>query len=260
MTEPHETGQTLAAGLLVQYLHGELDAQQETGVSEHLAVCQPCRTLVESLQVRMRAASDVLRLSAFEAPGTVEWQRLLESVRAAAPARQKAARLRLAAGWIIGLGTVAGLSSSPVRAWMAERWTNLIQDAPAPGQLQHDGQATGQAGLIFEPERDRLDIAFQTTQPGGTLIVRYTDATTVSVTVTGGHTEQLAWRRGSVRIVNQPDARASYLVTLPRSVERVSIRVGGLDRIDLARRELGDSLVIGLQHGAVRKPEHHDES
>jgi hypothetical protein len=258
MTGPHNAGDTVDTGLLVRLLHGELDAQQESELTQHLTVCPYCRALADALQLRLQEASTALQLAAHDAPAAAEWQAMLQTLRAGAGAGRRAARVRIAAGWIIALLAVTGLSRAPVRAWLAQRW-GLMSAAPA-AVPEPPAQSVGRAGLVFAPGSTRLDVAVQTTQPAGALVLRYTDEATVQVTVSGGGTEQLAWRRGSIRIVNQPDARASYYIALPRSVQRLSVQVGRMDVVNLSQSELQDSLVIGLEARAVRKPASRDES
>jgi hypothetical protein len=258
MNLQHENGGTLEDGLLVQYLHGELDAEMQQALAAHLDRCPPCRAQSDRLQQRMRDATDALQLSAFPEPRPQEWRALLASVRREAAARRRAARLRLAAGWIIGVAALAGAASSPVRAWIAQRWSNANSDAQPAVQI--DQQTPGTAGLTFVPGGTVLEVNLESTQSGGFLALRFTEDPLVNVSVAGGASEQFAWGRNVVRIINQTRSSASYTVTVARSVERVTVQVGQLPPIALSRSTVGTETVeIGLTTGAVRNSAPRDE-
>jgi hypothetical protein len=260
MTLPHDADATVGEALLVQYLHGELDAHASNELSGHLAQCDACRILADSLEQSARRASEALLASRYDEPDPREWQAVLDAIRTAAIARRRATHLRIAAGWIIAIAAIASLASAPVRAWITERWASIIDNETIAEQSPTPPERPGTVALSFEPEGPNLEIAFETTQSAGTLTVRFSDATTVSVAVSGGAEEQLGWRQSGIQIANAPGSAASYQLTLARAVQRVSVRIGSHEPIDLLRTETGDAAVeIGLHNGRVRNPASRDE-
>lgn len=256
----HGPSGTLDAGLLVRYLHGELDPSVERSVAVHLETCVACRSAVESLEHGMRKTSVALRTAAHDQPEANEWSAVLDSVHAAVGHRLRAKRVRIAAGWILALAGAASLASSPVRGWIAERLATIAGDDSSAAIDRATTRPGGTATVTFVPAGSHLEIVVDSIQAAGSLSVRFTDGDKVDIGVSGGATEHLTWSRDGIRIANVPLAAASYAVSVSHGVERVSVRVAGADPIELSRHEQGkDAVAIALETGAVRIPASRDE-
>jgi hypothetical protein len=256
----HGPSGTLDAGLLVRYLHGELDPSVELSVAVHLDLCEACRSAVESLEGGMRRTSVALRTAAHDQPEANEWSAVLDRVHAAMGHRLRAKRMRIAAGWILALAGAASLASSPVRGWIAERLATMAGNDSSATIDRDAPRSGGTATVTFVPTGAYLEIVVDSIQTAGSLTVRFADGDKVDIAVSGGATEQLTWSRNGIRIANVSLAAASYAVTVSHGVERVSVRVAGADPIELSRHEQGNSTVhIALETGAVRNPASRDE-
>jgi hypothetical protein len=259
LTLQHDVSGTVGEGRLVQYLHGELDAHTANELYSHLAQCPACRSLADSLEQRARQASEALLVSRYEEPDAREWQAVLDAIRATARARQRTRHLRIAAGWIITIAAIASLASAPLRAWIAERWATII-DSETVDHSPTPPERSGTVALSFEPEGPNQTITFEKTQSAGTLTVRFSDAPTINLAVSGGAEEQLGWRRNGIRIENTSNSAASYDLMLAHGVQRVSVHIGTLEPITLLRSASGETpAVIGLNDGHVRNPAARDE-
>ncbi|HUF70690.1 MAG TPA: zf-HC2 domain-containing protein [Longimicrobiales bacterium] len=255
----HAPSGTLDAGLLVRYLHGELDPSVERSVAVHIDTCVACRSVVESLEEGMRRTSVALRTAAHDQPEANEWIAVLDRVHAGMGHRVRAKRMRVAAGWILALAGAASIASSPVRGWIAERLATIAGD-DSSAAIDRDATRGGMAAFTFVPAGSHLEIVVDSIQAAGSLTVRFTDGDNVDIGVSGGATEHLTWSRNGIRIANVPLAAASYVVSVSHGVERVSVRVAGADPIELSRHEQGkDTVDIALETGAVRKPASRDE-
>ena len=256
----HGPSGTLDAGLLVQYLHDELDPSVERSVAVHVDTCVACRSVVESLEGGMRRTSVALRTAAHDQPEANEWRAVLGRVQAATGNRVRAKRMRIAAGWILALAGAASLASSPVRGWIAERLATIAGNDSSAAIDRDATRSGGTATVTFVPAGSHLEIVIDSIQAAGSLTVRFTDGDNVDVGVSGGATEHLTWSRTGIRIANVSLAAASYAVSVSHGVERVSIRVAGADPIELSRHEQGKGTVeIALGTGAVRIPPSRDE-
>jgi hypothetical protein len=249
---------TLDSGLLVQYLHGELDETGVQAVAGHVAACDACRSLVASLDAEMRRASDALRAAAWEQPAPDEWRGVLDGVIRTARSRQRGRRMRIAAGWILVTGAAASLASAQVRGWIAEK---LAFDAePTMPVASVQDPSGGHASLSFVPTRPELIIAVATKQTAGSLAIAFTDSARTGITVTEGGTEHLTWSGNGVRIANVADSEASYGITVSHGVERVIVRIGDDGPMSFDRAPPPDrSARVDLSTGTVRNDAPRDE-
>jgi hypothetical protein len=256
----HGPSGKLDAGLLVRYLHGELDPSVERAVAVHLDTCEACRSVLESLEGGMRRTSVALRTAAYDQPEEDDWSAVLDRVRAGMGHRLRAKRMRNAAGWILALAGAASLASSPVRGWIAERLATIAGNDSSAAIDRDATRSGGTATVTFVPAGSHLEIVVDSIQAAGSLTVRFTDGDKVDIGVSGGATEHLTWSRNGIRIANVPLAAASYAISVSHGVERVSVRVAGADPIELSRHEQGRGTVhIALETGAVRNPASRDE-
>jgi len=254
----HAPSAVLETELLVQYLHGALGAAEVAGISKHLASCEACRSTCAALETRMRRASDVLGLADHAAPDRQEWLTILDAVRERAARGRRKARLLMAAGFILTTVAAASLASAPVRAWITDHWARVsggkVAEPAAP-------DARSLAGLQFTVRGPDLDITFGTAQSDGALHMRFTEEDQVDVAVSDGGSEQLTTGEiTGIRVANQANATASWDVRAPAGIERVRIRIGRREPIELDRATYGRNVIeVSLVDGAVRNRGRRDE-
>lgn len=257
MTIRHDRSATLGAGLIVQYLHGELSADVRADVAGHLEACPACARLAAEIEARTHRLSDTLRSADFEAPPAAEWTSMLAGIQATAAARRRNRRLRIAAGWIAVALASGVLVSAPLRAWLVDRWTDLVDtNDPAVPVM-----APNRFGLAFTPVTAELTVSTSATQADGAIHVRFTEGDTARVSVTAGTDEALALGTAAVRITNRTNSTASYFVEVPKVVKRVTLRIGERPQVVLERSEAGArSIEVDLRNGVrVRNPMPDDE-
>jgi hypothetical protein len=258
MSLRHGDSGTLDTGLLVRYMHGELEESHAQAISAHLADCVACRSLVSTLEADMRRASGAIREAAWDQPAPDEWNAVLATVTRTTRTRQRDRRVRIAAGWILVAGAAASLASAPVRAWIAERLA--FEPAREMPPVTAAGQSDDHASLSFTPDGSELSVAIATTQAGGSLTVSFAESEKATVTVTGGGTEHLTWTGSGIRIANGADAQASYRIEVSRSIERVLVRIGDAEALSFDRTVTGERPVeIELHSGSVRNETARDE-
>lgn len=237
MTLRHGPTGTLDPGLLVDLIDDELGPGARADIRDHLAGCPACRDALEAMERRSRAATGVLERTDPDPPTAAEWTHMRERIRsldrghAAHSDRGTRAtpRFRRAAGWFLALVAAGALASSPVRAWIASGWSALIADEPATGAASPAATyetSPGAAGLTFETAGPELLLVFEEAPSGGALRVRFTEAGTATMRVSGGGAERLTVGRRGVRIAGAGGAAASYDLDVPGPVRRVTVRIG----------------------------------
>lgn len=259
MTAGHDRSGLLDTGLLVQYLHGELDDHTRTDIDRHIAGCDACREHLITLSARLERLSSTLHSAAFDVPAESAWYAVRRVVHAdRAGSCPSDSRYRRAAGWIFLFAAAGSLAVTPVRAWIAGQWSLLAgrsESAPAPTAAP----AAGSASVTFDLVGPELRVTFAERQSAGHAVVRFTDTSQATISVSGGGTERISWSRDEVRVDNGPDATASYTITLSRRIDRVVLRVGGAGPIRMDRAGVGeDPIEINLEEG-VRNRSVRDE-
>jgi hypothetical protein len=163
-------------------------------------------------------------------------------------------------GWVRAAAIVLVVLSSlllvpPVRAWalgwVSARWMRIVAGAPAGTSAPRaEGPAAVGAStrVGFVPAGDELSIVLTAEQAGGALILTRTSASEVVFEVvggTGGGTPLV--HADGLRILNVATSRASYLVALPPSVQRIHVSVGARARILVRRVHIGRELRVDLR-------------
>lgn len=206
---------------IVRYLDGELDAAGRELLETHLASCGRCRHALDELRAASRRISRWLPL-ADEPPESSAGVVPMRSSRPRLPAFVRAAAL---------LALVAGLSLAigPVRARLAD-WIGL-DGSPAVTTIE---KRTGSAASVeerglrisFVPVGDRFTLSFEPSASSGTLTLTPVEALRVAGKVVDGDAELQTLPDGLVvRNASGPDA--AYRVEVPRSLDRVEVRVDG---------------------------------
>jgi hypothetical protein len=274
MTIQHEPGATMDPALLIRHLHDELDAEAHAVLEAHLAACEECRSLASSLATSSRRVRAVLTAADFAPPGDDEWQRVRDTVARAAhevrpfarpparcaaytdvvPRERRTGRTRR---WLLQAAAVAGVIgaaafalSAPLRAWVTERWHDVVGRPVAMDERTI--APVGFAAIGFPTAGPEVEIVFAVAQPAGTLRLRFThDAGVARIAVSAGGPEQFVVRSAGVHIANAPGGVATYEATLPREVQRAAIRIGDMPVL-VARTDT--PVIIDLASGRVRIP------
>lgn len=272
MTPQHARGDTLDEVLLMRYLHGELDVGADATVAAHVAECADCRARTDALERRLQRVGDALRAADFEMPPREDWRAVLDTVRESArnrPATRDTSRLRLAAGLLLAVSAAALLASSPLRAWIADRLDSIAggphpaqQAAPTAAATAPADAGPGTATLVFQPDGAGVNITFDSAQEAGVLRVRFLEVDDgAHMMVTGGAAEPIAVRRSGIRVSNATASTASYDISVPRTVQRVTVRVSAHDALVITRPAAADTAVttIDLGTGVVRNTPRRDD-
>ena len=252
---------TLEEGVLVAWLDGELEGAERQAVSAHLEACEPCAVRAAALEARSGRIRSALDRADPAGPTEAEWREVLETARRRdrrtvphAPFGISAPRWRKAAGWILALAAAGALTTTPVRAWIGDRWDAMR----AVGELAPtiapppESPADGRAELSFETRGPELDVMVQTAQVEGTMTVRFGDDGDATVRVLGGGTEHLTVGGAGLRIANDPASTTSYELVAPEGVARVVVAVGARPVVVAERGAPDGPVVVDLSSGRVR--------
>lgn len=221
-----------SAGDLVRRLDGELDPRTEARLAHHLDRCTACRGRLVELAERSREASRLLSAAAVPTdPGEVRRRRARTAVAAAVARRRSVIRVRRgwAAAATIAAVLVVSLTVDPLRAWVMQRLTSV----GATTSLESSATSlpsviVGRDGSVisFQPSGETFELNVERAQEQGELVLRVRSVSQATAQVTNGGAESMLVLPSGLRIENVAASRASYRVTLPASVERVSVRVG----------------------------------
>jgi Flp pilus assembly pilin Flp len=238
---------------LVRLLDGELNAREQTRAEGHINSCSACQERLRTIEHRCIRLTSLLRESDWSAP-TVSPAFAAQLERKSSPAprtRNRPAEThwgRAAAiiAVLLAVGVVATPLPATVAQWVAERWSALTSPrANEPAASSYGSapvQEVGRTRIQFVPEGDELFLEFATRQASGIVTVRSADVGMVSAEVAraGGASADLLVLPGGLRVHNMAESTADYIVIVPRTINAVSVRVGGDDLIVLPAAELAD--------------------
>jgi hypothetical protein len=260
-------------GELARLLGDELAGHERARVAGHIDRCDACAARVATLQAEMDDVAGLLAGLDGPALDTGRRERSLAAVRQAASRSAAAGRTPAAvpmwrrrrtfltpslarAAAIVGLLVAGGVAASPAGAWLVDRVRDLIQ--PAQPEAVAEPESTPvparSSAVAFTPVGDALLLELRSAQEHGQLVVRIEDVTVATARVSGGDGElDFVVLPGMLRIENHPEAVTRYDVTVPAHLERLTVRVGDAEAIELRPAELGAgwSSVIGLRHGTA---------
>jgi hypothetical protein len=208
---------------------------EEAMVRRHLEACDPCRLRHDELARLSDRFSDLVR--DLEVAATVKSPRT----------RQRFPRPFLA---LLILGVIAypaaGFAAQVARSlWRALNPPRVTSFPNAPSY------PSGTA-LAFRTSSRVLEFEVLMLQSAGTLELTVGDAEVVSLAVTGGSPNEIIVGEGRVQIRNTQVASTSYVVTLPRHVHELRIRVGGREPRSFTIGQLQNTgLAVSLQSGSI---------
>lgn len=240
---------------LIRHLDGELDASEREQLLAHLAECGACAERLDTLRLQSQAASELI--ARVPVPALSDFRRARMRAVLKAAQQQDARRHTRPRRWMLraaATGTVvftAALAAEPVRTWIAERWDELSPrtessvNSPATLSAREAGPR-----ITFEAAGEVFRLELVHSQRQGTLTLRMEDGEVASAQVIGGTGDILVLPDG-IRIANQPDSSADYLVTLPAHLGAIHLRVGIAQAVTI--RPNLQTLVFDLGGGEPRE-------
>jgi anti-sigma factor RsiW len=197
-------------------LDGELSPSPRAGLERHVARCLACRRRVGELEQARDEVDARLELLDSRPP-----LRTAEAIRRRA--RPRGPRRLLAASILLAFATAAGATiQSGLLPRLAGRSAGSEHATTGSSQGPHGAQATSPTGIALRPN-GAFEIRFGGHQKEGTIRIVLADRPTVSIVASAA--VPYAVERGRVTVTNQ-DASASYTITLPRALSRVTVRIG----------------------------------
>jgi hypothetical protein len=268
-------------GMLVRLLDGELSGSAEAEALALLESSPEVRLRLEELRMASILLLDRLgeltippapdpsllfsarasgAVYGAEAPGEPEAPAPRQSGRLESPGRPAFAfhsylfRHRIAASIVLLLLSV-GLFG-PVRGWMVEGARTLFsvlapaEEPTVPGL----GPEVGSSRVSFIPVETEFLVSVRAFQVSGRLTVVVVEGPRAFGEILGeGAGIDLLVLPGGIEVRNGPGSVAGYTVGVPRSVQRVHVRVGGRDLgiHGLGGTEVGDSWSFNLGDSGV---------
>ncbi len=226
MTDAPPAPEHLDDGALVRFLDGE--AGGRSGVEAHLAACPACTERLAVLRRRSVNLGILLARGDFAVPAPPAAAAPVDELAARRAARRAPPRPWLQAAAVAMLLVSAGLFAAPVRGWVrglvSASEQAAVRPAPAPRPRAAEPAPAG-TRIQFTPRGPELTVDVAHPQAGGALLLEAGPGTTASAEVRGP--AELLVLPSGLRIANDPSSAAEYRVTVPASVRRVRVRVGG---------------------------------
>lgn len=219
---------------LVRLIDGQGEPQERARVLAHTATCAPCAERLETIRHRAQRLSELLTewdIPVGDAPKPPLPPSDFESVRARRRSPASASLplwMRAAAGIVLLLGV--GMTVSPLRAWVVERWASVAAELAGRemGEEPERPRVAAAGHLVsFLPEGDEFLLQVDAPQAEGVLELLIEAVPRATAEISGGAAEEnLLVLPEGLRIRNAPDSRASYRVTLPAELRQVHVRIG----------------------------------
>jgi len=203
-------------GALLRYLDGQLLADEEAVVSQHVGTCVECTTRQEEIRRTLNTVADALQLTDARTQGSrgrsIKWP------------------VAIAAGVLLALM----LGVAPVRAWVL-RLSKTLWETVVPSEVTNPitpdtslAVEPGEATVSFVPQADVFVVEITTRQLEGSLTIEIVDHDTATATIVGiGDTEEIIVLPNGFRVVNAQNSTAKYVVRLPARLDQINILVAG---------------------------------
>ena len=242
----------LEDGTLLRVVDGQTLPDDRAG---HLDTCEHCRARLAGLRDRSRTASAAVALvdRLAPAPPADLWERVLDATsrepsrgpRAPHAASGWTRRPLLRAAVVTGLLIAGALTAEPVRRWIVDVATDVAavlgRTPGEPPSTPAAPAASGGGAVAVEivPATTRLVVRVDAPETGGVVVVRFEERATARGEILGdddratlvalpdGFRVQNRRRADRETAPDEPRAPARYRFTVPRSLERVEVRVGG---------------------------------
>lgn len=251
MNREHFRGDHASEAELVRLLDDEESDLERRRLTAHLHGCAACSGRLNTLAAHDRAATEYLERLEVQPADELTRARALAAARSAHArpvARAAAPWLRAAAA--AGVVIVAGATVSPVRAWVAERWSDLLGDqALVPAETATSTAVLDRGSTVsFVPAGTLFVLEVAHAQEIGEVQLEIRDVRMASARVEQGREETILVLPSGVKIENSEGSTASYSVTLPAGIERVQVFSGGrpVAIVDVDEAELPWSRTVSL--------------
>lgn len=198
-----------------RFLHDELDARSKAALSQHVAGCDSCATLLAQAEREEDAIFEVLRQVDHPVPR-------VEAASLALPRGLLAVWGRRAAGVVVVAalaGAAYAIPGSPLRT-LVEHVAEWIADGEPVDESQPSIPPVTSG--IAVPVHGRFTIAF-TSEQAGTVAVSLTDEPNLLVRVRGGTT---TFTTDADRLTIDNRDSSDYEIEIPRGAAFVSVSIG----------------------------------
>lgn len=245
MNAAHKDAHPDDAGLL-RLLDDETDDSERKIIGEHVVACEECSLAFDELRHTSSALKSQFALDLIEPPAHVP-------VIVKQP--NQFAAWKVAAGLVILLAATSALQ--PVRALVVSGWHSVIglfatteTDSVIDPTTPVGSQPTG-AVVSFAPRSSRLVIDVTSWQEAGELTIVVGVRPDVSAQVLSAESSESMTILPSdgVSIANTTKSVSGYLVTVPNTLEQVTVRIGGVQIVQFVPNEGDDPRVVRLIGG-----------
>ena len=211
-------------GDLMRYLDHECDPIEREDIRRHVEGCERCAELLGQFEgYSERLAALLPELDAAPPAPAIE-----EILLGAAAGTRRLARAAAIAFALLGLG----MTVSPVRAWLAERFSAvqeaLLTSQPAVQETAPTLQPQSPSTVSFAPAPGAFFIDIVAAQESGMLKLTVQQGRIASAQVRGAVTDEgLLVLPDRLRITNSSTSAADYAVTLPSQLTKITLRIEG---------------------------------
>jgi hypothetical protein len=280
MTANHSSGNTDLD--LIRYIDGELDASDRERVEAMLAVD---RTLADRFAVLERRSRNLAALLATADPSAHETEAArpardavdaprqatatpatplssnlevsdgvvsIDEVRTRRPARRSPVMthgwLRAAAIVLVLIG--GAMAVAPVRAWIVDALQRLMGSEsvmPAPDPAVVPAPPGDPFAFTFDLTGTVIAIEIDHVQASGTLTIRQADVARPGAEIRAGNAEEgFVVLPSGLRITNSATSTASYVIVVPPTITRATLRIAGASPATYALDRIGSEHVVDL--------------
>ncbi len=230
------------AGLL-RMLDDQAELPERTNIEQHVEACEECALAFDELRHASNTLKNEFGFDVILPPGRVP---------AGLTRRREWESWKVAAGIVILLAATSALQ--PVRAWMVSGWHSVVDifvgtetvsapEPPTPVASQPAG-----AVVSFTPRSPRLVIDVSSWQEAGELRIVVSARRDVSaqVLLAGSPEHMTILPSDGISITNTPESTSSYRIGVPNTLEQISVRIAGVQVVQLAPAAGDDLHVVSL--------------
>ena len=250
----HSSSLHLESDALQRLLDHDGDASEREYARAHIGACASCAAELELLERQAALVNEWLRRAAFEdsTSNVVRHDAATTAIPHWRFTKRRVSNSVWNRGWLqaaavlVLLGTPVAASST-VRGWIAERIG--LRDAEPVVEVIADPvpNAEPQLGVIrFAPAGGSFDVAFASLQQAGTLEVVAADGSEAVLEISGAVGAGPVVSENALRINNDRTATANYILRVPATVTRVTVRMPGRAIQNIEAMELRQGVQTSL--------------
>lgn len=240
-------------GRLVRLLDGEAGPEERREIEELLERSPDVRERYEQLRA---IAVDLSEGLAGEGLPPTPALDLLERAASGRRTGMRGVSRRWRAAAVVALLVGVGVTVQPVRAFLATGATRLLDlltsQEPAPVEAPPATPVADRPSTVrFAPEGAVFVVTLEHAQTAGSLQITAADAAAeITASVLDGSGESLVVLPSELRISNGPGSVADYRLEVPRTLERVDVRVEGTSLTSIRPGEAPGTWMLPLGDGA----------